>query len=134
MSENPIPDESLGDEFKNLGKNLSDLLRTAWDNPERKRVQQEIETSLNDLGNLIKREAESFSESPTGQRLKSDVEELGERVRSAETREKVRKEVLDIMKNANAELQKIIDRWSAPSAAADTGDEPPVVSEVDDVS
>ena len=52
MSENPYHDESnIADEFKNLGKNIGDLLKTAWDNPERKRVQQEIENGFNDLAN-----------------------------------------------------------------------------------
>ena len=114
MSENPAPDESLADEFKNLGQNISDLLRTAWDNPERKRVQDEIMTSFNDLGDTLKREAEHFAESPTGQRFKSDMEDFGERVRNAETREKVRMEVLGILQNANSELQNVIDKWSAP--------------------
>ena len=130
MSENPYHDESnIADEFKNLGKNIGDLLKTAWDNPERKRVQQEIENGFNDLANTLKREAEIFSESQTGQRLKSDVEDLGERLRNAEAREKLRQEVLGILQTANTELQKVVDKWSFEDQGKNAGvenTEPPV--------
>lgn len=125
MSDNPNPEEetkgqTLADELNNLGDNLSDLLRTAWDNPERKRVQGEIEGGFNEFANLVKREAESFSESETGQRFKNDIDEFGQRIRSAEARERVRLEVLSIMQNANAELKKVIDKWSPPENVEDT--------------
>jgi hypothetical protein len=116
VSENLPPEEKLADEFKNLGKNLADLLQAAWDNPERKRVQQELENGFSDLGSTLKSEAESWAESPTGQRLKTDLEELSERIRNAETREKVRVEVLGILRNVNDELQKVIDKWAVPQA------------------
>ena len=124
MSDNPNPEEetkgqTLADELNNLGDNLTDLLRTAWDNPERKRVQGEIEGGFNEFANLVKREAESFSESETGQRFRSDINEFGDRIRSAEAREKVRLEVLSIMQNANAELRKVIDKWSPAEPTED---------------
>jgi len=117
MSDNQTADEEktsrgIGDEFSTLGQNLSDLLRAAWDNPERKHIQEEIEGGLNDFANLLKSEADSFSESPTGQRLKSDISEINERLRNAETRNLIRGEVLHVMQKANSELRNIIDTFS----------------------
>ena len=112
MTENTPPEENLADEFRNLGKNLAEALQSAWDNPERKRIVEDVETNLNELGNTLKREAEHFVESPTAQRLKSDIEQLGERVRSSETQDKVRQELMKILQTANSELQKVIDLWS----------------------
>ena len=74
---------------------------------------------FNEFANLVKREAESFSESETGQRFRSDINEFGDRIRSAEAREKVRLEVLSIMQNANAELRKVIDKWSPAEPTED---------------
>ena len=117
MSDNQTADEEktsrgIGDEFSTLGQNLSNLLRAAWDNPERKHIQEEIEGGLNDFANLLKSEADSFSESPTGQRLKSDISEINERLRNAETRNLIRGEVLHVMQKANSELRNIIDTFS----------------------
>ena len=35
MSEKTPPEGNFAEEFQNLGKNLSDALKTAWDHPER---------------------------------------------------------------------------------------------------
>lgn len=128
MTENPTPEENLAEEFRSLGKNLVEALRAAWDNPERRRLQQEIESGLAELGSTMKREAESFSGSPSGQQLKSDVEQLGKRIRSGEAHEKVRTELIAALKTANAELQKVVEKWSVAEAKPET---PPAPSAPD---
>jgi hypothetical protein len=121
MSDDPRPEENLEDEFQVLGKNLVAALRAAWDAPERKRVQEELITGLNGLGSTLKHEADNFAGSAAGQQIKNGVEQVGERLRSTETQEKVRQELLFALKTANTELQKVIDRWSARARGADTG-------------
>ena len=121
MSDDPRPEENLEDEFQVLGKNLVAALRAAWDAPERKRVQEELITGLNGLGSTLKHEADNFAGSAAGQQIKNGVEQVGERLRSTETQEKVRQELLFALKTANTELQKVIDRWSARASGADTG-------------
>jgi hypothetical protein len=124
MTENPQPENDLTEEFRNLGKNLVEVLRTAWDSPERKRLQQDIEDGLNEVGSTLRKEVENFSTGPTGQQLKTDVEELGERFRSGEAQAHVRNELLGALQMANIELQKVIERISA----AQTGDRPEAAS------
>ena len=112
MSEDSKPGENLTEEFRNLGKNLTDVLRTVLEHPERKRLQEEITTGVTELGAVLKREADSFSESSTGQRLKSDISDLSERLRTSEAQEKVRRELLTAMQIVNQELQKVVNHWS----------------------
>ncbi len=119
MTDDPRPEGNLEDEFQVLGKNLVAALRAAWDTPERKRVQEELITGLNGLGSTIKHEADNFAGSSAGQQIKSSVEQVGERLRSAEAQEKVRLELLNALKAANLELQKVIDHWSAKTAGSD---------------
>jgi hypothetical protein len=118
MTDNPQPEGNLEDEFQALGKNLVAALRAAWDTPERKRVQEQLITGMNELGTTLKHEADNFSTSPAGQQIKNGVEQVSERLRNAETQEKVRLELLNALKSANNELQKVIDRWSAWSAGS----------------
>jgi hypothetical protein len=121
MSDNPRPEGNLEDEFQVLGKNLVAALRAVWDTPERKRVQEDLITGLNGLGSTLKQEADNFTSSPAGQQIRNGVEHVGERLRSAETQEKVRQELLNALKAANNELQKVIERWSAKVVGSDDG-------------
>ncbi len=94
------------DELRELGLNLRSLLQSAWESDERKKLQGEIETGLNDLYNTLHQAAKDFSEGPTGQTLKSDLEDLGQRIRSGEVETKVRSEVLSALRAANEGLKK----------------------------
>ncbi len=123
MSENKPPENDLAEEFRNLGKNLADALRTAWENPERKKFQQEIENGINEMGATLSKEFGTFVESPTGQRLRSDVEDLGERFRTGEAQQRAREELLSALKRANIEIQRATERWNASK------NEPPVSNE-----
>ncbi|OGO25177.1 MAG: hypothetical protein A2W33_09680 [Chloroflexi bacterium RBG_16_52_11] len=110
MDDKPNPEESLADEFYNLGQNLIKTLHAAWDRPERKMLQQEIEEGLSELAQTLQREADTFVESPTGQRMKSDLEELHQKVRTGEAETKVRSELLEVFKVVNTELQRVVSR------------------------
>jgi len=128
MSENPQNEESLTDAFRQLGENLVQTLRTVWDTPERKKLQQEVEESLVDLSATVKNELHSFNESPTGQRLKADMEDLRERVRSGETETQVRQEILKAIQLVNTELEKAASRLKQ-TEVHDMPPEPPATPE-----
>jgi len=110
MSDNQNPEENLTDEFRKLGENLINAVTTAWERPERKKLQQEIEEGLSELNHTLKKEAETFRESPAGQQLKSDVEDFRQRVRSGEAEAQVRSELLSALKTINFELKKAVKK------------------------
>lgn len=125
MTENRPSDESLRDEFENLGKNLVDALRSAWEAPESRRLREEMTTGLSDLGSTLKREAENLATSPAAQKVQTGVGEVGEKIRSTEVQEKVRRELIGALQVVNSELQKVIDRWTnvAPETVSETAPE-----------
>jgi len=112
MDDKPSSEESLADEITNLGQNLIKTLHAAWESPERKKLQQEIETGLSELAQTLQQEADTFAESPTGQRMKSDLDELRQKVRNSEAEAKIRSELLEAFKVVNTELQKVASRLS----------------------
>lgn len=121
------PDEAkLSDEFERLANNLVGTLKAAWDHPERKRIQEEIAQGLSELSTTLKNEAESFEESDTAQRLKADVETFGERISSSESYDKIRGELLTVLKTANEGLRNVIKEWSYPDQKED---DPPAEGE-----
>jgi hypothetical protein len=122
MEENQKPEESLAEEFRQLGKNLTETLHAAWDSPERKRLQEEISNGLNELGNTLRDEARHFKSSPTGMRIKAEAEEVRERIRRGEMESKARAELVAALHKANEMLRQAIEKLSQerePRARAD---------------
>lgn len=101
---------NVADELRALGENLLAALREAWSSPEKRKLQEEIETGLVDLGSSLKKAASEFETSPTGQRMKAEMEDFGERVRSGEVESKLRSELLQVLKTVNTELEKVTSR------------------------
>ena len=102
----PNQTSEILEEMRELGRNLRSLLQSAWESDERKKLQEEIEYGLNDLHSSLSQAAKDFSESSTGQALKSDLEDLGERIRTGEIETKVRSEVVTALRAANDGLKK----------------------------
>ncbi len=105
-------ERNFRNEFDNLGKNILKGIRSAWDHPERKRIEEEIVSSLSELGDNIKNEAETIIDSQTGQAMKTELKELGDRIKDKNTHKKVRSELINILNKANKELEKAIDKLS----------------------
>lgn len=103
-NQNKTHGSDIADELRELGLHLREVLRSAWESPERKKVQQEIQDGLTELGNTINKAVNEFNESPTGQTLKSDVEDFSQRVRSGQVESKVREEILKVLRLVNDEL------------------------------
>jgi hypothetical protein len=119
MSDNKKQEDNLINEFHILGENLVNTFRVAWDNPERKRLQQEIEDGLIEMRSTIKQEADRFQEGPTGQRLKSDIDDFQEWVKSSNTEDQIREELIKALKIANTELKKVTDKLSVSDSSTD---------------
>ena len=128
MSDNPRDDERLTEEFRSLGKNLFGILQAAWDHPERKRMQNEIENGLRDLSLSLQQEAENFSKSPTGEKIKAEIDDIGTRISTGETKSKIYEDLISALKVANTELSIAINRIGqeekpAQSTSAENGQE-----------
>jgi len=70
----------------------------------------------------MRAEAEHMRESPTGQRVKADAEELRERIRSREIETRVREDLLAALRSINTQLRKVSEHW--PEGTSDQADEP----------
>jgi hypothetical protein len=121
------PETDLTEELGNLGRNLGGILRAAWDRPERQKLQQEIEGGLTELGSALKKEARAVSESPMSQRIKTEVGDLGSRVRSGQAEARVREELIGALHVLNTELEKVSSILAAaPATESSDVEESPV--------
>ena len=113
-NENKSPRDDIGEQLNELGKNLREALRTAWESDERRKLQLDIEDGLANLRDSLNEAAKEFSNSQTGQNLKDDVKDLHERWQTGEVGSKVRSEVAEALRTVNKELQKASSKNPPP--------------------
>jgi len=113
-NENKSPHDDIGEQLNELGKNLREALRTAWESDERRKLQLDIEDGLANLRDSLNEAAKEFSNSQTGQNLKEDVKDLHERWQTGEVGSKVRSEVAEALRTVNKELQKASSKNPPP--------------------
>jgi hypothetical protein len=125
MSDRQVNESDLSAEFRALGKNLAGLVRSAWESPERRRFQQELETGIRELGITLKQEIDTFQESPTGQRLRTEMEDVQGRIRTGEVQSQARSELFSALKKVNEELEKAASHLGGQGRGPQRGAEEP---------
>jgi hypothetical protein len=113
-NENKTQNDNIGDLLNELGKNLRQMLQSAWESEERRKLQQEIEVGLANLGESLSEAARDFSDSPTGQSLKEDVKDIQERWRTGEVQSKAHNDIMDALRKVNTELKKATQKNPPP--------------------
>lgn len=113
MSEEKGSKPSLEQEFEKLGQNIRKALQGAWGSEDRKRLSEEIERGLNEVGTTLGKVVDDLHESETVQRVSVEVDEFAERIQSGEFAKKMRSETVEVLQSLNQELADWIQRWSA---------------------
>jgi hypothetical protein len=115
MSDQPQNESNdIADELRQLGKNIKEALRSAWGSEERHKLQQEIQSGLSELGNMLNQAADDFKSSQAGQNIKADIDDFKERLRTGEVESKVRSEILEALQTANRELKRATQSRQPP--------------------
>lgn len=104
---------NIDQEFSEFGKNLKKAFNAAWESEERIQAQKDIEAGINNLGKALENFASSFSTSDTGQQMKEEMDEFGQRLRSGEVADKAREELLKALKALNKGLQNATEHFSS---------------------
>ena len=113
-NDNKSPSEDIGEQLNELGKNLREALRTAWESDEWQKLQKEIQDGLANLQDTLSEAVADFSSSPSGQEFKEDVKDLHDRWRTGEVGTKVRSEIAEALRTVNRELQKATQKSPPP--------------------
>lgn len=106
MTEQSPKETPIRDEFEALGKTIQEALNAVWDSDQRKNIQTKVESGLREIGDALDNLVTDIQTSEKGQRLREDVEDMGERIRSGEVADKAREGLLNTLQKLNAELMK----------------------------
>ena len=113
-NDNPSTNDNISDQLNQLGENLRNILQTAWQSEERKKLQSEIEEGLNSMKASLNQAAQGFSNTPAGKTITEDVKDFQERWRSGEVSSKARSEISEALRKVNDELQKSTKKNAPP--------------------
>lgn len=113
MSENNNTNNEIKDAFTNLGKNLKNVVNTAWESEERTHVQEQIEYGLSDLGTALESFVEDVSSSEHGQKFKDGIEDFGERLRSGDVEKKAKADLVKAVDYFNEQLDKLSGKFTS---------------------
>jgi hypothetical protein len=117
----PGPHErpDLTADFRALGENLKDAVRTAWASEERERLQSEIERGLASLSQTLQTTfQEGARDLASRERMRARLNDARTRVAGlrdelkGETRDRVRSEIHDLLVRLNDEVSRSKERWT----------------------
>lgn len=123
MAENETPEAKIQAEFHRLGKNIREAVEVAWGSEDRKRVSEQIESGLNEVGDVISQTAQEFTESDSAQRIREDIEDISERIRSGEVARKLEADLITILQSMNVEIEKATEKSSSSTPTEEPGTE-----------
>ncbi|MDF1500036.1 MAG: hypothetical protein P1P76_06185 [Anaerolineales bacterium] len=107
------------DEFERLGENLRRAVEQAWQSEERKRLSADLQAGIEELGAALNRTANEFAESPTGRRMRAEVDDWSRRVQEGEVADKVESELVSVLGRLNQYLEQVISSMaSGPGAVS----------------
>ena len=119
--QHPSQEEDLSAAFRALGDHLKEVLRAAWESPERQQLQTEIEQGLKELGASLRQASDEVSQSGVGQRVKAEVEDIRARVETGEVESIIRKDLGKALQTVNAELQKLSEKLRVSKGSGEGG-------------
>jgi len=96
----------LSAELRELGRNLKTAAKTAWESEESRRLQQELRSGLAALEAGLRDATSELTSSETRQRVRTEVHEMGEHIRSGQVEAQLRSDLLAALRTVNAELKK----------------------------
>ncbi len=96
----------LSAELRELGRNLKSAAKAAWASEESRRLQDELQTGFGALEARLREASIEFSTGETGQRVRHEVHDFSERVRSSQVETQLRADLLSALRVVNAELKK----------------------------
>ena len=113
-SENKQP-RSFDNEFERLGENLRQAVEAAWQSEERKRISEDLQAGIEEFGETLNRTANEFIESPTGQKMRAEVDDFSQRVQEGEVADRVESELLSVLNRLNQKLEEVISTMASES-------------------
>jgi hypothetical protein len=102
----------LVEEFKNVGRQLADTLRTAWGSQERQRLESEIREGVKLFADEVSKAVHEVKASPVAQRARQEASHIKEKVEKGEVSHKARANMAQGLHWLSEELEKLAKQFT----------------------
>ncbi|MDX1613933.1 MAG: hypothetical protein R3300_06445 [Candidatus Promineifilaceae bacterium] len=121
-------DPELSAEFRHLGEQFSETLRTAWHSQERHRAEQEVREGLQTAARELNKAFGQLRETPAAQRAREEATDVKNRIESGEASHRARSGMAEGLRWLSGELAKLAEQFTPPEKAPDaTPDAEPAI-------
>jgi hypothetical protein len=115
---------SVADELKELGRQLSAAIKSAWESDERKELEREISEGLKALGDQIDEAVETARDSEAVKGMKADVKRAVETVREGDAIQTLREGLAGGLRTLNREIGDLSSSLESEEKP-EPGEQPP---------
>jgi soluble cytochrome b562 len=121
LNEEATKAESLNitDELQNLGKQVADTLRSAWESDQRQKVETEVREGMKSFANEIDKVLKQVREGTAAQKIKEEAADAKAKMESSDLPNKARSGVVSGLKWLSVELGKLADQFAPTEKAAE---------------
>jgi len=107
------------DELQNLGRQLGETLRSAWNSEERNQFESELREGVNSFVNEVDNAFSDLRESQAGQKAQEDTSKMRSDIGSAELSEKARSSIASGLHWLSSGLGNLADQFTPVEKAPD---------------
>ncbi len=103
-------------ELKDLGRQVAETFRTAWNSEERHRLEQEVREGVRSFADEVDKVIREARDSQAGTRIREEAEQVATKVDESDTGQKVRSNMVQGLHWLSEELGKLADKFTPPEA------------------
>ena len=102
------------EEFKNLGKQFGETLRSAWYSEERVRFEKEVKEGLSSFATEVDKAFTEVKQSEVGTKARKEASQVKSKVESAEITDQAKEGFAQGLHWFSLELEKLANRFTTP--------------------
>lgn len=106
------PEGDIAEELKNLGRQLADTLRTAWNSQERQRLESEIRRGVKSFADEVGKAVHEIKDSPPAQRAREEVGQIRTKVETGELGNKAKSNMAQGLHWLSEELERLSKQFT----------------------
>jgi hypothetical protein len=112
------PAVDVAAEFKDLGRQLAETLKSAWNSQERQRFEKELREGVKSFADEVERVIREAKDSPAVEKVKEEAVDVKSRVESSDIGRKTRHGLAQGLQWLSEELEKLATQFTPPEKEA----------------
>lgn len=125
MTQRPSGDGNIGNELKELGRQLTAAVKSFATSDEVRSLGQELRDGLRDAAHSVEETLGKVRERDEVQALRTKAVDVAESFKTGEAQREIRAEVTDALRTLNLRLRDLLDRLQPDDAPAPPSDPTP---------